>query len=276
MAVWSKKTIILGLQTYGPYNAFDNKIIAKYLLRHSYKIYSRDRESIDYLKNQNFKVDISDNTDVAYLLPYKKVYIPNSDIEKIKVGINISGLLYLENDKADKLYGLKTNYIVYSERIIDWLLGQGKYEVYLIPHAGNEKDIQGSDMWACSKIKEKYPDCRIYEGFENPIDAKSVIAQMDIFLGARMHATIGAFSAKIFTIPFAYSRKFSGYYTQLGYPVLVDGCKEKTEAAIAKTITYIKNYEKYVDYSERGSKLAKAKLAAFYEELVCIIKEKYY
>ena len=62
---------------------------------------------------------------------------------------------------------------------------------------------------------------------------------MKYFIGARMHATIGAFSSGVITIPFAYSRKFQGLYEKIGYPYYVDGTKLSTSGAISKTFYYI-------------------------------------
>ena len=46
---------------------------------------------------------------------------------------------------------------------------------------------------------------------------------MDFFMGARMHSTIGAFSAGVPVLPMAYSRKFNGLFVDtLNYPHMVD------------------------------------------------------
>ena len=56
-----------------------------------------------------------------------------------------------------------------------------------------------------------------------PIEIKSYIAGMDFFMGARMHATIGAFSSGVPVIPMAYSRKFNGLFVDtLQYDAMVD------------------------------------------------------
>lgn len=65
---------------------------------------------------------------------------------------------------------------------------------------------------------------------------------MDVFIGARMHATIGAFSSGVATIPTAYSRKFNGLYEGLQYPYVVDLLNEATEACVEKTLEYIESY----------------------------------
>ena len=73
------------------------------------------------------------------------------------------------------------------------------------------------------------------------MEAKSIISAMDIFIGARMHATIAAISSGVATIPFSYSRKFEGLFNYLNYPYVISGRSETTEAAIAKTKKWIEN-----------------------------------
>ena len=66
---------------------------------------------------------------------------------------------------------------------------------------------------------------------------------MDVFIGARMHATIGAFSSGVATIPTAYSRKFKGLYENLGYKYVVDLATLNTQEAVELTIEYVRRYK---------------------------------
>ena len=59
---------------------------------------------------------------------------------------------------------------------------------------------------------------------------------MDFFMGARMHATIAAFSAGVPVVPMAYSRKFNGLFSDtLSYSHLID-LKEDEENTILTKI----------------------------------------
>ena len=63
-----------------------------------------------------------------------------------------------------------------------------------------------------------------------PVEIKSYIAGMDFFMGARMHATIGAFSSGVPVVPMAYSRKFNGLFVDtLQYDSMVDMKKQSDE-----------------------------------------------
>ena len=107
------------------------------------------------------------------------------------------------------------------------------FEVHLIPHVGND---------AVEKFKN-FPNVICYSAFSNPIEAKSLISIMDVFIGSRMHATIAAFSSAVATIPVAYSRKFIGLYENLGYTHIVDLCQMDTNTAIGATMSLLRDYQ---------------------------------
>lgn len=228
------KKLLLGPQTYGPFNLEKNKNKAKRIIEKADIIMTRDNESKDYLLTFTNK-DCCVTTDIAFCLPYNDVYreLPN---DRIRVGLNVSGLLISEKTENTVLSSrLKTNYDQYISDVIDYLLNNDQYDVYIIPHVG----VDGIN-W----VKKKYGDCvKYYDQFQNPIEAKSAISHMDIFIGSRMHATIGSFSACIATIPVAYSRKFTGLFDSLNYPYVIDLNNYTTEECVKKTIDEINNYE---------------------------------
>ena len=87
--------------------------------------------------------------------------------------------------------------------------------------------------------KDPLPDCILAPAFNTPIEAKSYISNMDIFIGSRMHSTIGAFSSNVATIPVSYSRKFEGLFNSLNYEYVINGRTESTNSAFDKTIEYV-------------------------------------
>ena len=95
----------------------------------------------------------------------------------------------------------------------------------------------------CKELFEKYKGTILAPKFTNPIEAKNYICHMDLFIGARMHATIGSFSSGVPTIPIAYSRKFEGVFGSIGYNINIDCQALKTQEAIHKVDDMIINYE---------------------------------
>lgn len=227
------KTLILGPQTYGPFSTERNIQKAKKTIECADLVISRDRKSADYIASFSDKT-VYVTTDLAFQLPWDRGNNPIT--EKIQVGINVSGLLLSDKTESTSLLvTLKTHYDAYIRSVIDWLLEKDCYDIYIIPHVGKD----GSDY-----IRKIYGDrLRYCETFCDPIRAKSEISQMDIFIGARMHATVAAFSCGVATIPTAYSRKFTGLYSNLGYPYTIDLVTNTTEESIEQTIQYIQKYK---------------------------------
>ena len=226
--------LILAPQTYGPFEKSENERYASTIIKNAYKVISRDTFSAEYVKKLTGK-DIPVTTDLAFQLPYKKNIVVSS---KIRIGINISGLLVKNTVEGGFVHknNLKTDYDEYIDNLLRKLINCNEYEVYLIPHVQE-------DYAACALFHEKYPSTKLVNPFDNPIDVKSFISGMDIFIGARMHATIGAFTSGVVTIPTAYSRKFETMFSVVNYNIIVDLQTLCTKESLDKTINYILNYK---------------------------------
>lgn len=263
---YKRVPLVLGPQTYGPFDKPDCRLIAKKIINNAYKVYSRDDKSKKYLDEIGVIKKIDASTDVAFRLPYFKSN--KKDDSRTYIGINVSGLLWEDSESGKNSLGLSINYREYIKGLVTHLGSMPEYKIFLIPHVGTEIDGIESDYGACYKVYRDFPNCTLLEGFKDPIKAKTALAQMDIVIAARMHASIGAFSSGVFTIPFAYSRKFEGYYGKLNYPIMVDGKSETTQTAIAKTIDYIKEYDRYSDSIEKSRQMAEEMLSYFYADIL--------
>ena len=105
----------------------------------------------------------------------------------------------------------------------------------MIAHVvGAERTIENDyavsyDLW----MKYANPRLKLAPFALGPIEIKSYIAGMDFFVGARMHATIGAFSSGVPVVPMAYSRKFNGLFMDtLRYNHLVDMKSDDNRACL--------------------------------------------
>lgn len=243
LALLSRKKFILLPQTYGP---FHNKIIKMWSLRiikNSDYVFSRDYKSVENLKLKKIKsIDIV--TDLAMALPYDKTkYKVNKD--KINIGLNVSSLLWEGRFARKNEFGLIVNYQKYNKMLIKSLLKDGRYRIHLIPHVIEDiPDAKENDWRPLKELNRIFPETILPTDFNTPIAIKSYISNMDIFIGARMHSTIGAFSSGVPVIPFSYSRKFEGLFGNLNYNYVVNGRVENTESAVRKTLQYVLDYEK--------------------------------
>ena len=118
-------------------------------------------------------------------------------------------------------------------------------------------------------LKKKYGEKVILApAFKNCIEAKSYIANMDIFLGSRMHATIGAISSGVVTIPLSYCHKFEALYGNINYPYLISATKIRTEDDLKTAKEWIESPYALKDAGDKSVAVAKDKLIDFERNLV--------
>lgn len=253
-----KIPLILAPQTYGPFDKQKCKNYAKNVIEKADLVMSRDEESAIYIKSFCNKNVVS-VTDLAFGLPYKSK--KHNVSNKIKIGINPSGLLSKKRVEGTYLNTkLKVDFDYFIKKIIENITKNDKYEVHMISHVGDEARI------AFPNIKNVI----YHKPFETPVDAKEFISGMDIFIGARMHATIAAFSSGVATIPLAYSKKFEGLFEALDYKAIVDLRKLNDDEAVDLVMKYI------LSYKELQKKVIKSKeLIDLKFGLLCDTLEKY-
>lgn len=267
-AIRSGTPYILGPQTYGPYRNVMVKKWAKWILKKALRVYTRDEQSKQVAEQLSSR-DVILTTDVAFALPYEKKEIGTKG--KIKIGFNPSGLLWAGGYTKDNQFGLTLDYQEYCRKVCDELYRDSNYEVFLIPHVGTTSefdDATENDSAVCGELQKQYPEMKILRGISTPMDIKGYLAAMDVFIGARMHATIGAFSSGVATIPVSYSRKFEGLYDSLEYGYLIHARKESTDEAVKKTVEYIRQYETLQSSVEQSLKIVREKQDIFRQHLL--------
>lgn len=272
-AVKSGTPYILGPQTYGPYYSKAVKRTAKRILNGAYKVYARDEKS-QHLVEELIKSEVGLSTDIAFALPYIKQDIQGSD--KIRVAFNPSGLLWAGGYNGKNQFNLSIDYQEYCSKICEFLASDSKYDVFLIPHVGTSSASSTScenDLGVCMELQRRFPAFHVFSNINTPMDIKGFIAAMDVFIGARMHATIGAFSAGVATIPVSYSRKFEGLYGSIDYPYVIHACESSNDEAINTTIDYIKNYSELKNAVDNSMRIVNNKQDVFRKSISELIKE---
>jgi polysaccharide pyruvyl transferase WcaK-like protein len=137
----------------------------------------------------------------------------------------------------------------------------------LVPHVlapGAEDD----DVQVSQSLVLEYPFLKLAPSFRTSSEAKSFIAGFDFFVAARMHASIGAFSAGVPVMPVAYSRKFNGLYGTLGYDFLIDGRSATTDCAYATLIDAVDRKAELRLQIARGMSIADERLGRYEDYLV--------
>ncbi len=234
VARWFKKPYIFLPQTIGPFKNEKLRTKAIRSMEGAKMVMVRDSQSLDYVKSLTSKAHVGEYIDVAFFLPYQKIEFCH---DYIHVGLNISGLLWNGGYTRNNQFGLKADYPKAMRQAIDYFLSQPNVRLHLISHvASGERNVE-SDYAVEYDLWRAYHHERLVLAplFHTPIEAKDYIAGLDFFMGARMHATIAAFSAGVPVVPMAYSRKFNGLFVDtLHYDHLVDLKEDDEECIIGK------------------------------------------
>jgi len=209
-------------QTIGPFNDPKVKRAAIKTLEKCDAALARDEQSYDFLKQETRNKAIDEIIDVAFFMPFQRREFSR---EFIHAGLNVSALLWHGGYTKNNQFKLALDYQSTTRRIIAYFLSIPHVKLHLVPHVFDLNVTVENDYAVCFDLARELNDERIVLApfFITPLLAKNYIAGLDFFMGARMHATIAAFSSGVPVYPLAYSRKFTGLYNDtLRYPYLAD------------------------------------------------------
>ena len=248
------KPLVLAPQTFGPFKHRLSTFFARQTIRLSAITTTRDSLSTACLREMGITAEIIEACDVALRLPYDP---PPERPEggPVRVGINVSGLLMSGGYTGKNMFGLRMDYPQLIRDILQRFDDHPEpCEIHLVPHVISWKRGALEDDYAASlKLQEAYPSVTVAPAFTSPPEAKSYIAGMDFFMGARMHACIAAFSSGVPVVPMAYSRKFAGLFGALGYDETVDCTTQSADEILTRIF----------DAYERRTELVQAQKTAF-------------
>lgn len=186
----------------------------------------RESDSLDLLKKYSVKTEIVLSPDPAFALKAEETKWENRN--KDIIGINISPFVFYcsGNDM-----GLK-NYIA----MINWILAETDFDIALIPHVVFP-NTDNNDVFFATKLKACFldePRVFVVEDGYNCCQLKSLISKCKVFVGARTHATIGAYSTGVPTLVVGYSEKSIGIAKDLfgtadGYVHSVQNMEKETQ-----------------------------------------------
>ncbi|RKF12444.1 polysaccharide pyruvyl transferase family protein [Roseovarius spongiae] len=249
----ARRPLVLAPQTFGPFRRRLSTFLARQTIRLSAIATTRDSLSTACLRDMGIKGEIIEASDVALRLPYEP---PPARPEggPVRIGVNVSGLLMSGGYTRNNMFGLKMDYPQLMRDILQRFEDHPEpCEIHLVPHVISWTHDSLEDDYAASvRLSEEFPSVTVAPAFTSPSEAKSYIAGMDFFVGARMHACVAAFSSGTPVVPMAYSRKFAGLFGALGYDETVDCTTQSAEDILARIF----------DAFERRSELAQAQKAA--------------
>ena len=233
--LFNKPVYILGTSVEPIHNVIIDKITKSVLKRVDY-IFAREEITESYLNsflgNKHCQIP-----DMAFMLDdgSHKVVCHDSQIDKIKregkklFGITVRDWNFPNSNNPEKT---KNNYI----NAVSDAMGQiiEKYDSYfifipqvIVPYR--------SDIDTAKQIRDKMSNedrkrFIIKEDDWSPYQIRSIISQLDFFIGTRMHSNIFALSECIPTLAIAYEKKTNGIMSTVGmdkYVLNIDSISEK-------------------------------------------------
>ncbi|MFN4090857.1 MAG: polysaccharide pyruvyl transferase family protein [Alphaproteobacteria bacterium] len=213
LALASGRPLVLAPQTVGPFGP-GRRAPAAAILGRSERVFARDGESADFVRRIAPRARLETASDIAFLLPWDRP--PRAGGGRIRIGVNVSGLLYGGG------FRLPVPYADLTDALLSYWTARGDCEVHLLAHVLAPPTDPDRDADVCRDLAARFPGARTAPAFVDPRAAKSWLAGLDFFVGARMHACIGALSAGVPLVPLAYTRKATGLFRGLGYEAVVD------------------------------------------------------
>lgn len=226
--------LILLPQTLGPFRGAEARAEAVAILAAARAVWVRDAASLTFLQDAlggRFDPDRHRlGLDMAVALPQAEpvglplrlqVWLSGARGFPL-AGLNVSGLLTSDPVAAKRLFGLADRHdaqmLAAARAVLD---SHPRMRLLLVSHVHRSLGDRESDLMAACGLKalldREYPDrIEVLPGAMNAMQLKSVLARLDWFAGARMHATIGAFSAGTPTLGLGYSDKAAGVFAQCG------------------------------------------------------------
>ena len=223
-ALSMKKKLIIMPQTIGPFERWWVKILAKKIIKKADKVFVRDSISKSYIADTlRVKRDIHLIPDLAFNMPPVETINISKYLDgdhSIKVGINVSALLYNGGYTGNNMFKFKADYKKLIDELIIKFSNNKNTEVILIPHVMPENFEIEDDFKVCKKISQSMKSnfnlsIATVDRYYREDEIKGLIGGCDFFVGSRMHACIAGISTGVPTVPIAYSRKFKGVWDDL-------------------------------------------------------------
>lgn len=261
--------LVLAPQTIGPFERWYARRIAVHVMRRCTAVFARDELSLGYLRGLGLGARARQAIDVAFRLPFVRPQRPVSG--PVRIGINVSGLLFSGGYEGTNQFGLSLDYPRHVRALLEHWTAVPGVEVWLIAHVLSDAHPRDDDRLAIATLAAEFPAARVAPAFASPSEAKSFISGMDFVTGARMHACIAAFSSGVPVVPLAYSRKFNGLFTSLGYSWLADGKTMTTEEATEKVLSGFIRREALAREIAAGRQEGDRRLDSYETQLVALL-----
>jgi polysaccharide pyruvyl transferase WcaK-like protein len=243
--------LILLPQKLGPFLDPANRAEAVGILRRAACVWVRDAQSLAFLRDalgpefdpERHRLGV----DMAVALPAARPAALEPEIARWLdpargfplAGLNVSGLLCNAAARARRDFGLACDHPAQIEAVARALLeAEPDLRLLLVPHVHRPEGDAESDLGAARALVARLGEAArgrvaVLGGRPNAMELKWVLSRLDWFAGARMHATIGAFSSGVPTLGLGYSDKAEGVFAECGIGAAVADLRSLDAPALA-------------------------------------------
>jgi len=270
----ARRPLVMAPQTIGPFHKPVSKRLAAWTMRMSRVVATRDALSTDAARALGVRRKLVEASDVALRLPYDPP-APRAPDAPVRFGLNVSGLLMSNGYRGQNDFGLKSDYPAMIRQLLTRLRAEHPdCEIHLVPHViVDQPDAVEDDYQASLSLAQEFDGVIVAPAFPDPVAAKTYIAGLDFFAGARMHACIAAFSSGVPVVPMAYSRKFAGLFGSIGYDETVDCTSEQGDQIVDKILAAFADRAALADRTAEALARGLAKLDAYEAALGAIFAD---
>lgn len=261
------RPLLLSPQTIGPFHRWWTRLLAVQLMKRAKAVVTRDQLSSEYVKQLGLEHKLLESTDLAFRLPYTRPDRSFARGRVVRVGLNLSGLLFNGGYSRKNMFKLKGDYPSLARALCAHFTGLPACELHLVGHVNSHFHAVEDDFRLAELLAHEFPTAIVAPRFAGPSDAKAYISQMDFFAGSRMHACIAAFAAGVPVLPIAYSRKFAGVFGTLGYRHGADCRTQSNEEVFGAVLDAFKRREELERDVRRSLERVDYKLAS-YEKVI--------
>lgn len=178
-------------------------------LKHFSLIYVRESLTKEMLNSKGLK-NVVLFPDPAFILKPETCLLPMCFESNKVVGINLSNFVTMN-------YGLDSVYGKNVINMIDYIIQNTEYSVLLIPHVlWNSQDDRIISRCIISHFKNSDRISLLDTVKLNYCQIRYVISKCELFIGARTHSIISAYSTKVPALALGYSIKSKGIAKDLG------------------------------------------------------------
>jgi polysaccharide pyruvyl transferase WcaK-like protein len=241
------RPLILLPQSYGPFASRTARAVARPLLTHALRVYSRDAAGVETVRR--LAPDARGQVAFAYDMGFALEPSPMPErialaISRLRgrtpvVGFNLSGLLCAAPAGTRRSIRLREDYAATMREAVTHLVVEQGCTVVLIPHVygrNGESDATASAHFCRQLPRAVAHHVLIFTESLDQHEVKDLIGRCDLFVGARMHACIAALSQCVPTVALAYSDKFAGVLASIGAAGSVVDLRTATAERIRQAI----------------------------------------